>query len=68
MTRNPTNRARSPIRLLSIAWLLTLVALVAFLWCAYDSYHRFAKTAQQNLRIQELRGRIIHLDEVLTRQ
>src|SRR5262245_44882289 len=57
---------RSPIRPLSIAWLITLVALVAFLWCAYESYQRFAKTAQQNLRIQELRGQIIHLDEVLT--
>ncbi len=66
MTRNPAHEIRSPIRPLSIAWLITLVALVAFLWCAYDSYQRFAKTAQQNLRIQELRGRIIHLDEVLT--
>lgn len=54
------------MRPLSIAWLITLAALVAFLWCAYDSYQRFAKTAQQNLRVQELRGEIIHLDEVLT--
>lgn len=61
-----TRRARSPIRYLSIAWLFTLAVLIAFLWCAFDSYERFTKTADQNLRIQRLRGEIIHLDEVLT--
>lgn len=40
--------------------------LGAFLWCAYDSYRRFAKTTERNLRIQEVRGEIIHLDELLT--
>lgn len=54
------------MRQLSIAWLVTLVALVAFLWCAYDSYQRFAKASRIDLRVQELRGRIIYLDEVLT--
>ncbi len=57
---------RTPIRPLSIAWLVTLAALTTFLWCAYDSYRRFSETAQRNLRIQELRGQIIHLDEALT--
>ena len=66
MLRLPVRWHRAPIRPLSIAWLITLVAMVAFLWCAYDSYRRFSSSAQQNLRIQELRGRIIHLDEVLT--
>jgi len=56
----------SPIQLLSIAWLITIVVLMTFLWCAYDSYQRLAGTARQNLRIQELRGKIIHLDEALT--
>lgn len=56
----------SPIQLLSIAWLLTVAALVTFLWCAYDSYRRLTQTTEQNLRIQELRGEIIHLDEALT--
>jgi len=59
-------KVRSPIRPLSVAWLITLVALGAFLWCAYDSYQRFTRVTRQNLRIQELRGRIIHLDDVLT--
>jgi len=66
MASDPALKTRTPIRPLSIAWLVTLAALVAFLWCAYDSYRRFSETAQRNLRIQELRGQIIHLDEALT--
>ena len=66
MTLSPTRWKWTPLRTLSLAWLVTLAALVAFLWCAYDSYRRFTETAQRNLRIQELRGRIIQLDEVLT--
>lgn len=66
MTRTSAPQSNSPIRYLSIAWLITLVALGAFLWCAYDSYRRFTETAERNLRIEELRGQIIYLDEVLT--
>src|SRR5262245_53051506 len=66
MTSSLAHHHLGPIRPLSIASLITLVVLVAFLWCAYDSYRRFSSSAQQNLRIEELRGRIIHLDEVLT--
>src|SRR5262245_41204255 len=66
MTRNPARKARSPIRPLSTAWLITLATLAAFLWCAFDSYRSFTETAKRNLRVQELRGQIIHLDEVLT--
>lgn len=59
-------KARSPLVPLSIAWGVTLLALLIFLWGAYDSYERFTKMTQQNLRVQELRGQVIHLDEVLT--
>ncbi len=61
-----SRRSQGPIRFLSVAWLITVVVLLAFLWCAYDSYRRFEDTARRNFRIQELRGQIIHLDEVLT--
>lgn len=57
---------QSPIRMLSIACVVTLVMLVAFLWCAFDSFQRFTTLADRNMRIQELRGEIIHFDEVLT--
>lgn len=66
MTSTPAPPSKSPIRYLSIAWLVTLATLIAFLWCAYDSYRRFTETAERNLRIEELRGQIIYLDEVLT--
>src|SRR5215510_8141213 len=66
MASSSAHRSKSPIRYLSIAWLITLATLGAFLWCAYDSYRRFAETAERNLRIEELRGQIIYLDEVLT--
>lgn len=64
--RRTDSRNRGLIRFLSVAWLITIAVLLAFLWCAYDSYQRFETTAQRNSRIQELRGRIVHLDEVLT--
>ncbi len=60
------HRSRGPIRFLSLAWLTTVAVLLAFVWSAYDSYRRFELTAQQSVKIQELRGRIIYLDEVLT--
>lgn len=66
MTPAPVHKGNSPIRLVSIAWLVTVALLGAFLWCAYDSFHRFTGSAERNLRIQELRGQIIHMDEVLT--
>jgi sigma-B regulation protein RsbU (phosphoserine phosphatase) len=60
------HRSRGPIQFLSAAWLVTVAVLLAFVWSAYDSYRRFEATAQQSVKIQELRGRIIYLDEVLT--
>jgi len=66
MTRGTARQRKSPIVYLSVAWLVTLLMLGTFLWCAYDSYRRFTKTAERNLRIQELRGQIIYFDEVLT--
>jgi hypothetical protein len=61
-----TRQARGPIRFLSAAWLITLVVLLGTIWSAYDSYVRFGAAADRDFRIQEVRGRIIHFDEVLT--
>jgi len=57
---------QDPIRILSIALVVTVLALIAGLWSAYDPYQRFSITVQRNTRIEELRGRIVFLDEVLT--
>ena len=57
---------RKPVLYLSFAFAVTLAVLMATVWVAYDSYSRFKAAAEHGLRIHELRGRIIHLDEVLT--
>ena len=57
---------RGPMRFLMVAWLITVVALFGSVWSAYDSYRQYATTAQHIFRVQELRGRIVHLDEILT--
>jgi signal transduction histidine kinase/DNA-binding response OmpR family regulator len=57
---------RGPMRFLMVAWLITVVALFGSVWSAYDSYRQYVTTAQHTFQVQELRGRIVHLDEVLT--
>jgi signal transduction histidine kinase/DNA-binding response OmpR family regulator len=57
---------RGPMRFLMVAWLITVAALFGSVWSAYDSYRQYATTAQHIFRVQELRGLIVHLDEILT--
>jgi len=59
-------RSRRPIRLLTVAWLITLAVLAALGWSAWDSHHRLASVVQRAHQIQALQGRIVYLDEVLT--
>ena len=55
-----------PIRLLTIALVLTTVTIAWLGWIIFDD-RRDAKMFQgESLRIEELRGVIVHLDEVLT--
>ena len=61
-----TSRVRRPVRLLTIAWVVTAGVLVWLGWSAYDSYHVAKSTSERNVRIERLRACIIHLDEVLT--
>lgn len=57
---------RFPIRLLTVACLLTTMAFGWFGWIIFDA-RRDAKMFGDKLsRIEELRGVIVHLDEVLT--
>ena len=56
----------NPIRLLAVACAVTVAVSASLGWNIYDS-HRIANLAnQRNYRIEVLRGRILHLDEVLT--
>jgi PAS domain S-box-containing protein len=56
---------RFPIRLLTVACLLTAMAFAGLGWIIFDA-RRAAKVLTGQSRIEELRGVIIHLDEVLT--
>ncbi len=55
-----------PLWYLAAAWWITLLVLVAMALGAWDAHQRFARFTQRALRVQELRGQITHLDELLT--
>lgn len=55
-----------PFRSLAIGLTLTVVVLLALLGFAFDSLRNVTTVQLRDLRLQELSGRIIHLDEVLT--
>ena len=56
---------RFPIRLLSLVCLLTIMAFAWFSWNIFDA-RRDAKALTGRSRVEELRGVVVHLDEVLT--
>ena len=55
-----------PIRALSLALGLTVVTLTWLAWNTATSVTRIARERARDLRITELRGTIVHLDEALT--
>ena len=57
---------RFPIRLLTVAFVLTTVTFVLFGWIIFDSRDDAKMFRDRLSQIEELRGVIVHLDEVLT--
>jgi len=57
---------RRPMRFLMVVWLITVLVLLVSVWSAFHSYQQYVTTTKHTFQIQELRGRIVHLDEVLT--
>ncbi len=57
---------RNPIRLLAVACALTVAVLAWLGWSVYDSNRLGILAEERSGRIAALRGRIVHLDEVLT--
>jgi len=55
-----------PAKLSTAALVLTALMLAALVWLTFESYQSSTKGQLRNLRIVELRGIIVHLDEVLT--
>ena len=64
----PQAVARNPARFFLAAWLITVLALVGSVWTAFDSYQQYSTTTQYVFEAQRLRGAIVHLDEVLTKE
>jgi two-component system, sensor histidine kinase and response regulator len=58
--------SRWPFRLIVISLLLTGLILAWLVWSNYDLYRDSTAFKTETLRVSELRGTIIHLDEVLT--
>jgi hypothetical protein len=57
---------RFPIRLLTVALVLTTMACAGFGWIIFDARRDSEMFRDRLSRIEELRGVIVHLDEVLT--
>jgi len=59
-------RRRSPLVVLALAAALNCSLLAFLAWRSYGSQQDLAAESWRDMRIQELRGRILHLGEVLT--
>jgi two-component system, sensor histidine kinase and response regulator len=57
---------RFPTQLCAMTLVLTLTTFGLVVWNAYASYHDADSYRSRDLRVEELRGVIVHLDEVLT--
>lgn len=57
---------RFPMRFLTSAVILTGIVLAWLSWSTYRSYQITKVARHRNFKIEQLRGTIIHLDEVLT--
>ncbi len=58
--------SRFPVRFLTVTAMLSVIVLVRLGWNAYRSYQAVDRAHQHAFKIEQLRGTIIHLDEVLT--
>ncbi len=56
----------SPIRALSLALGVTALALAFLAWNAFRTIKQIEDLERRDLRIEQLRGKIVYLDEVLT--
>lgn len=59
-------RGRNPIAFVTVAMALSWAMLIWLGWHSYTSYRKSRTMRQRIFRIEELRGVIVHLDEVLT--
>ena len=55
-----------PAKLLTGALAISVLLMAGLVWSAYRSYRKVGADQLQSLRIKELQGIVVHLDEVLT--
>ena len=55
-----------PSLLLSVALLLTAIVLIWFGWYTYNTYNESYEKKLNDIKIEAVRGEIIHYDEILT--
>jgi PAS domain S-box-containing protein len=63
---NLNQPTRFPAKLLALALVFSSLILLALVWSAWQSYRNVQTVQMRDLRVEELRGIIVHLDEVLT--
>ena len=64
--KNAAANARSPLTVLTFVLVMTWAVLAGMSWVSYRFYHNAQATTHRGLKIEQLRGSITHLDEVLT--
>ena len=64
--RFPFSAGGSPIAFLAATFCLTAAAVIWLGWSSYSSFRSVRLARQRDVRMKELSGAIIHLDEVLT--
>lgn len=64
--RPSSGKARFPVSILAVALLIEITIFSYFVWHVKGSLDFVQGTVKRSLRIQELRGEIMRLDEVLT--
>ena len=66
MIRKDGSPRSNPINFLAVVLFTTCAVLILLGWTVWKSYEKDKTTKERNFKIEELRGIIIHLDEVLT--
>ena len=66
MGETPIHGSRKPIWFVAAGCLVTVSLLLGLAWSAWSSYRALDASIRRSFEIQELRGRIVYLDEVLT--
>ena len=66
VAESPIQSSQKPIWFVTAGWLVTVALLIGLAWSAWSSYRALDVAIRRSFEIQELRGRIVYLDEVLT--